>query len=153
VGSLQPRSLLCERTRGWVSLSLDGELSEFERALVASHVDRCPQCAEFAAEAAATTNVLRAAPLEPVPHMLVLPLRRRQIGAVAMRVSAAAAVLVGALGLAGSITLTSEPQSSAVVRGLGVSDDTNDRLIRLAQRQAMTQLPPLNMRHAVLMPL
>ena len=150
---MQPRSLLCERTRGWVSLSLDGELSEFERALVASHVDRCPQCAEFAADTAATTSLLRTASLEPVPHMLVLPLRRRQIGAVAMRVSAAAAVLVGALGLAGSITLTSEPRSSAVERGVGVSDDTNDRLIRLAQRQAMMPLPPLNTRHAVLMPL
>ena len=81
--------------------------------------------------------------------MLVLPLRRRQIrrGRV-LRVSAAAAVLVGALGLARSITLTSELRSSTVVvRGVGVSDDTNDRLIRLAQRQAMTPLPPRNTRH------
>jgi hypothetical protein len=153
MGVLQHRSLLCERTRGWVSLSLDGELSEFERALLRSHLDRCPQCAAFAAEVAATTGLLREARLEPVPHMVVLGGRRRNVGALAMRVGAAAAILVGALGLAGSINLSSQPREgpAGVVRG--GSDDVNDRLIRVSQRQAITPVPPQNTRHAILMPL
>jgi anti-sigma factor RsiW len=153
VDLLQHRSQLCERTRGWVSLSLDGELSEFERALVASHLDRCAHCAAFAAEVSATTRLLRKAPLEPVPHMVVLPARRRDIGALTMRVGAAAALLIGALGLAGSIDVSSQPGLGTAGVTRGVSDDTNDRLIRLSQREAMTPLPPQNTRHPVLMPL
>lgn len=153
VGVLQPRSQLCERTRGWVSLSLDGELSEFERALVASHLDRCAQCAAFAQEVAATTGLLREARLEPAPHMVVLPARRRNVGALTMRVGAAAALLIGALGLAGSINVSSQPGLGSAGVARGVSDDTNERLIRLPQRQAMTPLPPQNTRHSVLMPL
>jgi anti-sigma factor RsiW len=153
VNPLQPRSQLCERTRGWVSLSLDGELSEFERALVASHLDRCASCAAFAAEVSATTGLLRRAPLEPVPHLVVLPARRRDIGALALRVGAAAAVLIGALGLASSLDVSSQPASGTTSVARGVSDDTNERLIRPSQRQAMTPLPPVNRRHAVLMPL
>ena len=150
---MQPRSLLCERTRGWVSLSLDGELSEFERALVESHLDRCAPCGAFAAEISAATGLLRGAPLEPVPHMVVLTARRRNIGVLAMRAGAAAALLIGALGLAGSIDVSSQPRLGSAGVARGVSDDTNERLIRLSQRQAMTPLPPQNTRHAVLMPL
>jgi anti-sigma factor RsiW len=153
VDLLQPRSQLCERTRGWVSVSLDGELSEFERALVASHLDRCVHCAAFASEVTATTRLLRAAALEPVPHLAVLAARRRHIGGVAMRVGAAAALVIGALGLAGSVTVTSESGLGSTTVTRGVSDDTNERLIRLSQRQAMTPLPPQNTRHTVLMPL
>jgi anti-sigma factor RsiW len=153
VNPLQPRSQLCERTRGWVSLSLDGELSEFERALVTSHLDRCAHCAAFAAEVSATTGLLRQAPLEPVPHLVVLAARRRDIGALALRVGAAAAMLIGALGLASSLNVSSQPASGTTSIIRGVSDDTNERLIRLSQRQAMTPLPPVNRRHAVLMPL
>ena len=85
--------------------------------------------------------------------MVVLTARRRDIGVLAMRAGAAAALLIGALGLASSINVSSQPAlgSAGVVRG--VSDDTNERLIRLSQRQAMTPLPPQNTRHAVLMPL
>jgi predicted anti-sigma-YlaC factor YlaD len=150
---LKPRSQLCERTRGWVSLSLDGELSEFERALVGSHLDRCAQCAAFAREVTGATHLLRDAPLAPVPHMVVLPARRRNIGALTLRAGAAAALLIGALGLAGSLTISSDSGLGPARVTHGVSDDTNERLIRLSQRQAMTPLPPQNTRHSVLMPL
>jgi predicted anti-sigma-YlaC factor YlaD len=153
VNPLQPRSQLCERTRGWVSLSLDGELSEFERALVTSHLERCAHCAAFAAEVTSTTDPLRRASLEPAPHLVVLPARRWDIGVLAMRVGAAAALLIGAIGLASSIDVTSQPGRGSAGVTHGVSDDTNERLIRLSQRQAITPLPPPNTRHAVLMPL
>jgi len=103
MSALQPRPLLCERTCGWISLDLDGELSGFERALMKAHLGRCADCAAFAAEAAATTVLLRAAELEPVPQPVSPPIRRRA-GAGALRLGSAAAVALGALGLAGSLS-------------------------------------------------
>jgi anti-sigma factor RsiW len=150
---LQPQTLLCERTRGRVSLSLDGELSEFERALLVSHLKCCAECAQFAAEVTATTGLLRETPLEPMPRVIAVPARRRSARSLTLRLGAAAAVLVGAFGLAGSITISSEPRVGSTGVAPGATDETNDRLIRVSQRQAMTPLPPLNNRHAVLMPL
>jgi anti-sigma factor RsiW len=152
VGILEPRPLLCDRTRSWVSLSLDGELSEFERALVSAHLERCAQCAAFAAEATAATTLLRDAPLERVPMLVTLPARRRGVGSLALRVGAAAALLIGTLGLVGSITTDSEStlNRAGIVRG--ASDDTNDRLIRHVKRQALMPAAQ-SYPHPVLMPL
>jgi len=136
VATLHQRSLLCERTRGWVSLSLDGELSEFERALLDAHLDRCPECATFAADTRAATTLLRVAPLERPLQQISPPLVRRRIGASALRVAAAAAVVVGALGLVGSTTLSSgPPAANGLVRGQ--SDDTSDNLISISKRQSL----------------
>lgn len=55
----------CEAVRRRVSASLDGELSEFEHALVGDHLDGCPSCAAFAAGISGLTGELRRAPLEP----------------------------------------------------------------------------------------
>ena len=136
---MHSRPLLCERTRGWVSLSLDGELSEFERALMDAHLVRCVDCAGFAAEAQSATTMLRTAPLEPLPQALSLPVRRRRIGAGALRVSAAAAIVLGALGLTGSVDLSTPRAVSDVANG-PIMDDTNT-LIRDVRRDALK--PPV----------
>jgi anti-sigma factor RsiW len=148
MGTLHQRSLLCERSRGWVSLSLDGELSEFERALLDAHLGRCAECSVFAADTRAATTLLRAAPLERPLQQISPPAIRRRIGASALRVGAAAAVVVGALGLAGSMTVSSGPRVSAVPRG--ASDQTSDRLIRIAQRQSLTPAPLIDRGRSVL---
>lgn len=142
------RPLLCERTRGWVSLSLDGELSEFERALMGAHVARCLDCAAFAAEAQQTTAMLRSAPLEPLPQALALPVRRRRFGAGALRVSAAAAIVVGALGLAGSVNFSSPPVS-AVSTDSSMAEDQNT-LIRELKRADLTPRPLIDRGRRVL---
>ena len=41
------RPLECERTRHFLSVRLDAELSQFERALVVAHVARCEPCRSF----------------------------------------------------------------------------------------------------------
>ena len=143
------RPLLCERTRGWVSLSLDSELSEFERALMDAHLARCHDCAAFAGEAQQTTAMMRSAPLEPLPQALALPVRRRRIGAGALRVSAAAAIVVGALGLAGSVTLSSPPVSSGVATDSSMAEDQNT-LIRELKRADLTPRPLIDRGRRVL---
>lgn len=94
-------ALLCERTREWISLELDGELSEFERALMNAHLVCCGECGEFEAEVRSITTRLRAERLEPVPVPVSLPVRRRSPLRVT-QVAAAAAVVLAAAGL-GSI--------------------------------------------------
>jgi predicted anti-sigma-YlaC factor YlaD len=50
---------LCARARFWVSLRIDGELSQLEGALLDAHLVRCPDCREFAAGAEFTASKLR----------------------------------------------------------------------------------------------
>jgi len=39
--TFQQRSATCDRARAWISLRSDGELSEFECALLDAHLGRC----------------------------------------------------------------------------------------------------------------
>jgi predicted anti-sigma-YlaC factor YlaD len=93
----------CERAREWLSLSLDGELSRFERALVDRHLSTCGECAAFGAELSAFTERVRATPLEPLAHPIAVPVRRVR-PAFRPAQAAAAALAVVAVGVG---TLTS----------------------------------------------
>jgi hypothetical protein len=90
--ALVPRS--CEQARGWVSLSLDDELSEFEILLLRAHVAKCPACAAFEADAQALTAMLRAAPLEPAPPPMTIERRRRSRQPLVRAAASVAAFLV-----------------------------------------------------------
>ena len=98
-----PRS--CERARSRVSLDLDDELSELERAMLRAHTANCAACSAFQAEATAIAYRLRLAVLEPLPAPVALPLRRRSVGRF-VQVGAAAAVAVLAAGI-GTVLSTS----------------------------------------------
>ena len=96
----------CERARLWVSLRLDGELSEFEEVSLRAHVARCATCAGFALDVDALTTELRAAPHQQPAHPIALP-RRRSTAVRVLQLSAAAAAIVLAAGLgslAGSLS-------------------------------------------------
>jgi len=67
----------CNRYRLAVSLELDGELSQFERAFLTRHGAHCAACQRFKADATAITRDLRSAPLE-VPRQRVVVARRRR---------------------------------------------------------------------------
>jgi predicted anti-sigma-YlaC factor YlaD len=110
------RTAECERARSWVSLGLDGELSEIEQALLCAHVGRCAACAGFERDADALTRELRAAPLER-PAVAGMPPRRRSVAVRSLQVGAAAAAVAlaaGLGGLAGSLNAHSTPASGAV---------------------------------------
>jgi predicted anti-sigma-YlaC factor YlaD len=90
------RPLVCERVRGQISVGLDGELSQLERVMIASHLERCAACGAYEAEVRAFTHALREAPLEPMTRSVVIHRRRRHVGA-RLQVAAAAAVALAAL--------------------------------------------------------
>ena len=55
--SVLPRpSLPCERAREWASLRLDGELSQFESAMLESHLARCAACQAVVSETEAISE-------------------------------------------------------------------------------------------------
>jgi hypothetical protein len=95
---VSPRSGTCSDTRLLVSISLDCGLSELEHAMLHAHLSRCEPCAAYALEAAAFTQKLREAPLEPLPFPIVMP-RRRGAGQRLIRVGATAAAAVAAIGV------------------------------------------------------
>lgn len=92
------------RVRAFVSLDLDGELSEFERSIVDAHVDHCATCREFRASAAASTAALRSAPLEPVAYSFTVPRRASRLAPLSAAAAAAAAAAVFVVGFATAVS-------------------------------------------------
>jgi putative zinc finger protein len=100
--ALSPRNGRCERARQWASLRADGELSELEGALLEKHLEGCAGCSAFATSLAATTEVVRAVPLErpeiEYPRfgrpVIRLPVGRR-VAIVAVAAAAALGAFVG----------------------------------------------------------
>jgi predicted anti-sigma-YlaC factor YlaD len=96
----------CERVQEWVSLSVDGELSRFERALADRHLARCAACRAFEDDVVGFTDLLRSAALEPPEQPVVTPLRRRRV-LPSLHVAAAALAMV-AVGLGALSSLSDE---------------------------------------------
>jgi predicted anti-sigma-YlaC factor YlaD len=118
---LRPRARNCDRVREYASRRLDGELSQFEQSLLASHLDDCPACSAFSADIGAIVEQLRTAPLESLTRPVALPARRRagalRIGvAAAAAVAAVGAVVPGAIGLLHSHASATPSARSALAR-------------------------------------
>jgi predicted anti-sigma-YlaC factor YlaD len=95
------RPAACERAHTWISLRLDGELSELERALLDAHLAHCGDCRAAAAGVEGLTRAMRAAPLASPPPRPVLP-RLRSRGSLRAFYAAAASTLVLVAGLTGA---------------------------------------------------
>jgi predicted anti-sigma-YlaC factor YlaD len=95
---VEVRPPLCDRAREWISLQLDGELSEFERVLLDGHLVHCADCTEFRAGGESISGQLRRAPLARLERPVVLPRRSRVSARVLPVVGAAAAAVVVAVG-------------------------------------------------------
>lgn len=133
---------LCARARFWVSLRVDGELSELEGALLDAHLARCSGCAEFAHGAAESTAWLRDAELErPAPIIVTAP---RSPLRAAPGLVAAAAVLATAL-VAGFVhgTGSTHSRTSALKPTVSVvsSSETPDELRRLRRTSLLNERP------------
>ena len=92
----------CMRARETVSLQLDDELAELERARLDLHLRSCAACREFAAGAGAITDELRRAPLERPAQPVLVTSRSPRIAALRTQVAAAAVIAVS---VAGSLVL------------------------------------------------
>ncbi|MEK6275391.1 MAG: zf-HC2 domain-containing protein [Actinomycetota bacterium] len=107
----------CDRARHWVSADVDGELSTFERVLLANHLTGCPACREFRASVRGLTKTIRSAPRERFEVILIGRLRRR----ARLRLApAVAAMAVAAVGL-GSILASSEVRTRSIARAQSAS--------------------------------
>jgi len=113
------RSPVCDQIRSQVSLELDAGLARLESARIARHLDRCADCRAFRQDVVAFTDALRSAPLERPLRPVILPRSRQArltaVGGVVLRVSAAAAAVIVAVGLAlGERGVTSAESPSSV---------------------------------------
>jgi anti-sigma factor RsiW len=99
---VKPIDPLCERTRAWASLELDGELSELEGVLFHEHVRGCEDCATAVDDLRRIAAIVRATPLaEPSRRGFEFPARvvQPQTRPLAVRALVAAAVIALAAGL------------------------------------------------------
>jgi anti-sigma factor RsiW len=146
---LRSQSRLCDRAREYSSRGLDGELSEFERALLDSHLDRCEACRAYSVELEQIVGRLRAAPLEALPHPISLPSRRRVRTRVLQVAAAGAAAAVAATaGLVGTLqshrpaTVRPNANLAAIVN----SEDFNSQDVQeLHLFRAFAQRPKINL--------
>src|SRR5262245_45290056 len=98
------RPLACDRSRAWISLRLDDELSRFEHVLLGAHLALCRDCRRFADDVAWQTQAIRSVSLEPLSFPVTIPSRRPwrwpalgvSTGAVAASIFALAIGLRGA---------------------------------------------------------
>jgi predicted anti-sigma-YlaC factor YlaD len=140
--------VICDRVRSQISLELDGELSQLERAMVAAHLQRCPDCRAYEAQVTAFTRVLRAAPLKEVEHPVVVRKPRRPIAA-RLQAGVAAAVAIVALGVTGRIALSEspDPSSPSVAPQQVGNPSMGDLQNELAYLEVVRPGKPLNQAH------
>jgi anti-sigma factor RsiW len=96
---------VCERSRAFVSLALDGELAELEQRMLDAHLARCAPCRDDARELVAIAAAVRATPLEPVDG-LATPRFRRPLTGRLRPVAAVAATLLLGIGAGGAAVRT-----------------------------------------------
>jgi anti-sigma factor RsiW len=125
-----------------VSLRLDGELSQLEGALLERHLDRCPACAEFAADASALTRELRAAPPVRLGRPIELPLRHRVGYGFRHAGVWAAAASVAATALLAVMALPAQRQSGSTGTRTTFDQRSNEdlrdlRILRIAQMRPL----------------
>lgn len=136
-------SVICDRVRSQISLDLDDELSQLERAMVSAHLERCPECRAYKGQVTAFTGALRAAPLERMESPIVLHRPRRGIAVRLQASVAAAAVALVAVGVASQIASQSSspgfsssseiryPSQRAIERELAILESVNSGEKRL----------------------
>src|SRR5205823_4692856 len=104
----------CERALQWISLDLDGELSQLEQAALGRHLHGCARCRSASVEVGGFTRLLRQAPLVELERPVTIAAPRNARVRAARR--AAVSVAVGALAAAavlGALVITSSTTSAS----------------------------------------
>jgi predicted anti-sigma-YlaC factor YlaD len=132
---LRAQNRVCDRAREYSSRSLDGELSDFERALLETHLERCDPCRAYGLELAEIVTRLRAAPLEALPQPVSLPSRRRvrarALQGAAAAAAAAVAVTAGLVGTLQSHPTQARPNPNPNLEALIRADDFHPQDVQL----------------------
>ena len=136
-------SVLCERGREWISLRLDGELSELAQKMLDSHLARCAECRAFEADVATTTGLVRATPLEQLERPVSLPHGRRLALSTRRLTAAAASAAAVALGVAAFLNV---PSSGTLAAGptlpVVAGDNSDIDQARIFRATALRPAPP-----------
>ena len=146
---LRSQSRLCDRAREYSSRGLDGELSEFERALLESHLERCEACRLYSVELEQIVGRLRLAPLEALSQPISLPSRRRARTRVLQVAAAGAAAAVAVTaGLVGSLQShqPATPRPTVDFATIVNAEDLHSQDVQeLHQFRAIVQAPKINL--------
>lgn len=141
-------SFLCDRGREWISLRLDGELSELAQKMLDSHLVRCGDCRAFEEQVSGIAFQLRSAPLEQLERPVEIrrsrrrmPVRVWSMGAAAASVAVAAVGVVGFTSIPSSNTLHSAPLVVVAVPS-GNEDLRDFREMRAAGLKPVVLPPP-----------
>jgi Putative zinc-finger len=138
----QQRSATCDRARAWTSLRSDGELSEFECALLDAHLARCPACATFADDVGSITDALRAEPLVALSRPIDIAARRRRSYRLPTTAAASAAAIVVTIAGAFAMLGSSGPKHPSLASGTGNEDLV--RVLAMVKRSQATGVFPAN---------
>jgi len=136
---LRAQNRVCDRAREYSSRSLDGELSDFERALLETHLERCDACRAYAVELAEIVE-----PLEALPHPVSLPSRRRvRARALQGAAAVAAAAVAATAGLVGSLqSHPNQARPNLTLEALIRADDVNSGDIQLMHQMRASANAP-----------
>ena len=109
----------CDRASQWISLELDGELSQLEQVALGRHLAGCARCRAVSADVRAFTAAIRSAPLVELERPVALAVDRRArvsprrvAASLAFAGLSAAAVLGGLLITSGGVA----PRSTLAFR-------------------------------------
>jgi anti-sigma factor RsiW len=145
---------LCLRACEWASLRLDGELSEFEEAMLQAHLAGCVACSEFVRRIETVAEQVRFAPLEPFERSVVLA-RHRRISWRVSRAAAAGAAVVATIGLTSGLILRNSSLKIGPEPAIGSVDFTRSvesrefRILRAAQMRSPASVASLKVRSPV----
>jgi ferric-dicitrate binding protein FerR (iron transport regulator) len=134
------RTTPCERASHWISLELDGELSELEQAGLVRHVARCAHCRQLQDELRGMTALLRATPLAEPIRQLTFASPRRQRARVASRLGFVAAVGAIVAAVAALVT-TSSPNGLLGQSSQALSFVNQREQIRFARNKTQATEP------------
>jgi anti-sigma factor RsiW len=114
MNAVYPQSV-CARVREQVSLELDGELSQLERRMLASHLERCAVCATYADDVRDLTERIRTAPPLSLRRPVVVR-KVRHLATTRLQIGVAAAFALAALGLGLQLSAAPESQQTSFAR-------------------------------------
>ena len=145
------RPLACDRSRAWISLRLDDELSRFEHVLLGAHLALCRDCRRFSEDVAWQTQVVRGAPLEQLSFPVSIPSPRAwrwpalgiSTGAVAASIFALAIGLRGAAPQRPSTPLSTFRPAERADRMVSLQA-TDDRIVRVGSESIALRGDPHN---------
>jgi len=140
----QPSFSDCERMRSLISTSLDGEVSEVERATADAHLAACGACRAYAASLAETSRMIQATPLEELRFPIVLPSHRLRL-ARTMQLGTAVAAVAATVFLSVTVGTTQHGSltslSASAATGPAAYLQSPEYELRMLQRASAPKVP------------